>query len=90
MVLVPRASPIAYVDAVKAHMLLHFGGADLRVTPTHGLECYHALKGKARNERPEQDVEMHWFEKKGHSLDGVEVSRVCGRNRSSTGIVPEA
>ncbi|KAJ6479372.1 hypothetical protein DFH09DRAFT_1108099 [Mycena vulgaris] len=32
-------------------------------------------QGEARNERPEQDVEMHWFEKEGHSLNGVEASR---------------
>ncbi|KAJ6483537.1 Alpha/Beta hydrolase protein [Mycena vitilis] len=70
------SSPIAYVDAVKANVLLHLGGSDLRVTPTHGLEYYHALKGRTRNERPEQGVEMHWFEKEGHSLDGMETSRV--------------
>jgi acylaminoacyl-peptidase len=70
------SSPLAYVDAVTAHVLLHVGGADLRVTPTHGLEYYHALKGNARNERPGQEVEMHWFEKEGHSLDGVEASRI--------------
>ncbi|KAF7344008.1 Peptidase-S9 domain-containing protein [Mycena venus] len=70
------SSPIAYVGAVTAPVLLHLGGSDLRVTPTHGLEYYHALKGKARNERPEQDVEMHWFGKEGHSLDGVETSRI--------------
>ncbi|KAF8161894.1 Alpha/Beta hydrolase protein [Mycena galopus ATCC 62051] len=70
------SSSIEYVDAVTAHVLLHLGGADLRVTPTHGLEYYHALKGKARNERPEQGVEMHWFEKEDHSLAGVEASRI--------------
>ncbi|KAJ7687487.1 Alpha/Beta hydrolase protein [Mycena rosella] len=69
-------APLAYVDAVTAHVLLHLGGADLRVTPTHGLEYYHALKGNARNRRPAQDVEMHWFEKENHSLDGVEAARV--------------
>ncbi|KAJ7455871.1 hypothetical protein FB451DRAFT_1184166 [Mycena latifolia] len=57
------SSPIAYIDAVTAPVLLHLGGSDLRMTPTHGLEYYHALKGKARNEWLEQDVEMHWFEK---------------------------
>ncbi|KAJ7508745.1 Alpha/Beta hydrolase protein [Mycena galericulata] len=71
-----KTSPIAYVDAVRAHVLLHLGGSDLRVTPTHGLEYYHALKGNARNLRPGQDIEMHWFEKEGHSLDGVEVNRI--------------
>ncbi|KAF7374166.1 Acylamino-acid-releasing enzyme [Mycena sanguinolenta] len=67
------SAPMAYVDAVRAHVLLHLGGADLRVTPTHGLEYYHALKG---NGRPEQGIEMHWFAKEDHSLDGVETNRI--------------
>ncbi|KAJ7038984.1 Alpha/Beta hydrolase protein [Mycena alexandri] len=70
------SAPIAYVDAVTTHVLLHLGGSDLRVTPAQGLEYYHALKGNARNQRPEQEIEMHWFEKEGHSLDGVEASRI--------------
>ncbi|KAJ7495496.1 Alpha/Beta hydrolase protein [Mycena latifolia] len=69
-------SPIAHVDAVTAHVLLHLGGADLRVTPTHGLEYYHALKGNARNLRLGQGVEMHWFPEDGHLQDGVEVARI--------------
>ncbi|KAJ7302152.1 Alpha/Beta hydrolase protein [Mycena albidolilacea] len=73
------SAPLAYVDAVTAHVLLHMGGGDLRVTPTHGLDYYHALKGNARNKRPEQDIEMHWFEKEGHSLDGVETSRIVSQ-----------
>ncbi|KAJ7891008.1 Alpha/Beta hydrolase protein [Mycena olivaceomarginata] len=73
------SAPLAYVDAVTAHVLLHIGGGDLRVTPTHGLDYYHALKGNARNKRPEQDIEMHWFEKEGHSLDGVEASRIVSQ-----------
>jgi len=71
-----ETSPIAHVDSVKAHVLLHLGGSDRRVTPTHGLEYYHALKGNARNLRPSQDVEMHWFQEENHSLDGVESARV--------------
>jgi acylaminoacyl-peptidase len=43
------------------------------------LDYYHALKGNARNKRPEQDIEMHWFEKEGHSLDGVEASRIVSQ-----------
>ncbi|KAJ7153227.1 Alpha/Beta hydrolase protein [Mycena filopes] len=70
------SAPIAHVDAVQAHVLLHLGGADRRVTPAHGVEYYHALKGRARNEGAGQVVEMQWFEKEGHSLDGVEASRV--------------
>jgi acylaminoacyl-peptidase len=72
---------MAHVDAVAAHVLLHLGGSDLRVDPTHGLEYYHILKGNARNalkgdDGPEQDVEMYWFEKEAHSLDGVEAARI--------------
>ncbi|KAJ6512530.1 Alpha/Beta hydrolase protein [Mycena sanguinolenta] len=67
------SAPMAYVDAVRAHVLLHLGGADLRVTPTHGLEYYHALKGNAQ---AEQEIEMHWFEKEDHSLNGVETNRI--------------
>ncbi|KAJ6541002.1 Alpha/Beta hydrolase protein [Mycena vulgaris] len=75
-------SPIAHVDAVTAHVLLHLGGADLRVTPTHGLEYYHALTGNARTLRPDQDIAMHWFEKEGHSLDGVEASQIVWETSS--------
>ncbi|KAJ7783963.1 Alpha/Beta hydrolase protein [Mycena maculata] len=71
-----KTSPIAYVDAVRANVLLHLGGSDLRVTPTHGRDYYHALKGNARNLRPDQDVEMHWFPQENHSLDGVEANRI--------------
>ncbi|KAK7018272.1 peptidase-S9 domain-containing protein [Favolaschia claudopus] len=73
------SASMAWVDQVRAHVLLHIGGSDVRVTPTHGLEYYHALKGLNvvnLKERREQDVEMHWFEKAGHSLDDVETSRV--------------
>ncbi|KAJ7478354.1 hypothetical protein FB451DRAFT_1172683 [Mycena latifolia] len=52
---------------------------DLRVTPSHGLEYYHTLKGLARKG---QDVEMHWFQDADHSLDGVEVARMFGRLRA--------
>ncbi|KAJ7764324.1 Alpha/Beta hydrolase protein [Mycena metata] len=70
------SAPIAYVDSVTAHVLLHLGGSDLRVTPAQGVEYYHALKGNARNRRPEQEIEMYWFEKEGHSLDGVKANRI--------------
>ncbi|KAF7374179.1 Peptidase-S9 domain-containing protein [Mycena sanguinolenta] len=67
------STPMVYVDAVRAHVLLHLGGADLRVIPTNGLEYYHALKGNARSE---QGIEMHWFAKEDHSLGGVETNRI--------------
>ncbi|KAJ7153100.1 Alpha/Beta hydrolase protein [Mycena crocata] len=69
-------APIAHVDAVTAHVLLHIGSADQRVTPTHGAEYYHALKGRTRNAGLDQCVEMQWFEKEDHSLDGVETARI--------------
>ncbi|KAJ6620498.1 Alpha/Beta hydrolase protein [Mycena sp. CBHHK59/15] len=69
-------SPMAQVDAVRAHVLLFLGGSDLRVTPTQGLDYYHALKGNARNLRENQKIEMHWFDNEGHSLDGVEANRI--------------
>ncbi|KAJ6600530.1 hypothetical protein DFH09DRAFT_1070317 [Mycena vulgaris] len=62
-----RQSPSAYSRSPRSHTsmvskcmyFLFSVGWTLRVTQTHGLEYYHALKGKARTERPEQDVEMH-------------------------------
>ncbi|KAJ7683843.1 Alpha/Beta hydrolase protein [Mycena rosella] len=69
-------APLAHVDAVTAHVLLHLGGADLRVPSHHGWEYYHALKGNARNRGPEQDIAMQWYEREGHALDGVEAARV--------------
>ncbi|KAJ7730156.1 Alpha/Beta hydrolase protein [Mycena metata] len=70
------SAPFGHVDAVTAHVLLHLGGLDRRITPTQGLEYYHALKGNALNRRPEQNVEMYWFETEDHSLDGVEANRI--------------
>ncbi|KAJ7087977.1 Alpha/Beta hydrolase protein [Mycena belliarum] len=67
------SSAMTRVADVTAHVLLHLGGADLRVTPAHGVEFFHALKGNAR---AGQGVEMQWFPEAGHSLDGVEVARV--------------
>ncbi|KAJ7060196.1 Alpha/Beta hydrolase protein [Mycena amicta] len=67
-----KTAPIAYVNDVRAHVLLHIGGSDVRVTPTHGIDYYHALKGR----RPGQDADLLLFEGEGHSLDGVEASRL--------------
>ncbi|KAF7297410.1 Peptidase-S9 domain-containing protein [Mycena indigotica] len=68
-----KTAPIAHVDNVKAHVLLHIGGSDVRVTPTQGIEYYHALRGKPREGR---HVEMMVFPDEGHSLDGVRTSKV--------------
>ncbi|KAF7307875.1 Peptidase-S9 domain-containing protein [Mycena kentingensis (nom. inval.)] len=70
-----KTAPMAYVEAVRAHVLLHMGGSDVRVTPTHGIDYFHALKGRL-GPGAEQEVDMVLFEKEGHSLDGVEASRV--------------
>ncbi|KAL0956583.1 hypothetical protein HGRIS_002721 [Hohenbuehelia grisea] len=64
------ASPIRYIDAVKARVLLLIGGSDLRVAPTQGIEYFHALKGRGK------EVEMLWFEKESHPLEGVESTKV--------------
>ncbi|KAF7321158.1 Peptidase-S9 domain-containing protein [Mycena chlorophos] len=71
-----KTAPMAYVDAVKAHVLLHIGASDLRVTPTHGIDYYHALKGLGRTREGQQDVDMMVFADEGHPLDGVETSKV--------------
>ncbi|CAK5282043.1 unnamed protein product [Mycena citricolor] len=72
-------SPIAHAEKVKAHILMHLGGSDLRVTPSHGLEFYHTVKGNARNSSPEQGVEMYWFDKENHALGGVECARIVAK-----------
>lgn len=41
-------SPIRYVDAVKAPVLLMVGGSDLRVPPGQSIEYYKALTTRNR------------------------------------------
>lgn len=65
------ASPISYVDNVRARVLLHMGEVDLRVAPTNTLTFYHALKGRGKT------VELFTFPKDSHPLDGVKTSRIC-------------
>jgi acylaminoacyl-peptidase len=79
-----KASPISYVDDVRASVLLMIGGSDLRVSPTQVMEYYHALKGrkhakeaKLRSRGKEiGEVEMMIFEGESHPLEGVEAARV--------------
>ncbi|KZV90360.1 alpha/beta-hydrolase [Exidia glandulosa HHB12029] len=61
------ASPLSYVAAVKAPVLLLVGDADARVPMTQAKAYYHALKGHGRAK-----VEMYLFPGAGHSLDQVE------------------
>ena len=58
-------------------MLLILGSADRRVAPTHGVEFYHALKGRYAAEGVDgrKKVEMLIFEGEGHPLDGVEAAQ---------------
>ena len=65
------ASPISYVDNVRAKVLLHMGEVDLRVAPTNTLTFYHALKGRGKT------VELFTFPKDSHPLEGVKTSRIC-------------
>lgn len=65
------ASPISYVDNVRARVLLHMGEVDLRVAPTNTLTFYHALKGRGKT------VDLFTFPKDSHPLEGVETSRIC-------------
>jgi acylaminoacyl-peptidase len=74
-----KASPITYVDKVRASVLLMIGASDLRVAPTQGMEYYHALKGRRHAKEAKSkagEVEMLVFEGESHSLDGVEAARV--------------
>lgn len=65
------ASPIAHVDKVKAKVMLHIGGVDLRVAPTQGVGYYHALKGRGNV------VDMLVFPKDSHALVlRVETARI--------------
>ncbi|KAI3612899.1 acylamino-acid-releasing enzyme [Moniliophthora roreri] len=63
-----KASPIAYVEKVKAAVLLCIGGSDKRVAPTQGIDYYHALKAvraKGKNglkSDNDDGVEMLWFQ----------------------------
>jgi acylaminoacyl-peptidase len=74
-----KASPITYVDKVKASVLLLIGMSDLRVAPTQGMGYYHALKGRKQAKEGKSktgEVEMLVFEGESHPLDGVEAARV--------------
>ncbi|ESK91736.1 acylamino-acid-releasing enzyme, partial [Moniliophthora roreri MCA 2997] len=77
-----KASPIAYVEKVKAAVLLCIGGSDKRVAPTQGIDYYHALKAaraKGKNglkSDNDDGVEMLWFQEDGHPLDSVEATRI--------------
>jgi len=64
------SSPIVYVDAVKADILLFVGASDRRVAPTQGINYYHALRAAGKL------VEMLVFPGQGHSLEGLEETRV--------------
>ncbi|ESK83502.1 acylamino-acid-releasing enzyme [Moniliophthora roreri MCA 2997] len=63
-----KASPIAYVEKVKAAVLLCIGGSDKCVAPTQGIDYYHALKAaraKGKNglkSDNDDGVEMLWFQ----------------------------
>ncbi|KAI0041885.1 alpha/beta-hydrolase [Auriscalpium vulgare] len=63
-------SPIAYVQEVRAPVLLMLGLDDRRVVNVQGKAFYHALKLRGK------EVEMLVFEGEGHPLDGVEAARV--------------
>ena len=63
-------SPIAYVDKVKAPVLLLIGKDDRRVAPAQGKSYYHALKGRGN------PVDMLEFPGEGHPLEGVEAARI--------------
>jgi acylaminoacyl-peptidase len=77
-----KASPISYVDDVRASVLLMIGGSDLRVPPKQGIEYYHALKGRRHAKEAKSrsgsvgEVEMMIFEGESHPLEGVEAARV--------------
>ncbi|KAL0069660.1 hypothetical protein AAF712_003318 [Marasmius tenuissimus] len=72
-----KAAPIGHVEKVKAGVLLCVGGSDKRVSPTQGIDYYHALKAaRAKAGLPDDDVEMLWFPDDGHPLEGVEASRM--------------
>jgi len=70
---VHRMSPIAHVDAVRASVLLLIGASDLRVAPTQGIEYYHALR---QRQKENARVEMLVFDGESHPLEGVEAARV--------------
>ncbi|KAK0494381.1 acylaminoacyl-peptidase [Armillaria luteobubalina] len=67
-----HASPISYVQEMRAAVLLMLGGSDHRVNPKQGLGYYHALKGREGKVR----VDLLWFDGEGHPLEGVEASRI--------------
>lgn len=69
-----KASPIAHVHNVIAAVLLLIGESDQRVAPTQGIGYYHALKALRANSP--DDIEMLVFDGEGHSIDGLEASKV--------------
>lgn len=64
-------SPIAHVEKVTANVLMLVGASDKRVTPTQGMNYYHALKRVGKSE-----TDMLVFPGQGHGLEGVEETRV--------------
>ncbi|CEH14255.1 Dipeptidyl aminopeptidase [Ceraceosorus bombacis] len=65
------ASPIKYVDQVKAPVLLQLGLSDRRVPPQQAKTFYHALKGTGRH------VQMIAFPDADHALDTIEAESIC-------------
>ncbi|KIJ41939.1 hypothetical protein M422DRAFT_171727 [Sphaerobolus stellatus SS14] len=65
-----NSSPIAYIDKVKAPVLLLVGEVDRRVPSSQARNYYHALKGRGKN------VKMLVFPGNGHGLDSVEAELV--------------
>ncbi|KAF9474522.1 alpha/beta-hydrolase [Pholiota conissans] len=73
------ASPTAYLDDMKAPVLLLMGTADRRVAPAQGFLFYHALKARySQTDKADKGakVDILVFEGESHPLDGVEASRV--------------
>jgi dipeptidyl aminopeptidase/acylaminoacyl peptidase len=64
------ASPIHHVGKVRTPVLLLIGLGDNRVAPSHGINYYHALKGRNKT------AEMLTFPKDSHPLDGVEAAKI--------------
>jgi dipeptidyl aminopeptidase/acylaminoacyl peptidase len=62
-------SPISHAGDVKTPVMLFLGLDDHRVSNTHGMAFYHALKAQGK------EVDVLTFPGQGHGIDGVEEAR---------------
>ncbi|KAI0028785.1 Alpha/Beta hydrolase protein [Vararia minispora EC-137] len=64
-------SPISHAENVKTPVMLFLGLSDHRVSNTHGMALYHALRAQGKT------VDLLTFPGQGHRIDGVEEAKAA-------------